>query len=225
MKDNLIKKDSINEESSNININEIIEEKNKILELKNIEENSNKISLYIVTNNVENYDLENEYNEESLKKLLFPKETQRYFSKNNYPTFYCIGLQEIVKLNTSNIIFAANKNYVNLWETKIKQLLQKNYNYTLQYKENLVGVLFLFFIKASEAKNIISTKKSIKKSGFLNFFGNKGSLFYELTYKNKNFAFCTGHLTAGGHSKKYNERMKQLIDILNHQNDKLSNRF
>ena len=225
MKDNLIKKDSINEESSNININEIIEEKNKILELKNIEENSNKISLYIVTNNVANYDLENEYNEESLKKLLFPKETQRYFSKNNYPTFYCIGLQEIVKLNTSNIIFAANKNYVNLWETKIKQLLQKNYNYTLQYKENLVGILFLFFVKASEAKNISEMKKSVIKAGFLNKLGNKGYILYEFKYKNKIFSFCTGHLTAGQTDKQYQNRVNLLIDILNHKFDGNSNRL
>ena len=221
-------KDNINKEpiSNSINNNNIIIN-DKSLEKKNsININNNNLYIYIVTSNVNHFNLNVDENTDILlNDLLFPKQVKDYYSINGYPTFVCIGLQEIVKLNTSNIVLFSGQNSANSWEIKISQLLQNNYNYTLQYKENLVGVLFLFFIKASEAKNIISTKKSIKKSGFLNFFGNKGSLFYELTYKNKNFAFCTGHLTAGGHSKKYNERMKQLIDILNHQNDKLSNRF
>ena len=154
------------------------------------------------------------------KELLFPKEAENIFSENGYPTFYCIGLQEMVKLNASNIVLFSGKDTANFWETKISHFLQTNYNYTLQYKENLVGILFLFFIKTSEAKNINKTKNSIQKSGFLNYFGNKGSLFYEFNYKDKNFAFCTGHLTAGSNIKNYNEREAQLINILNHQNNK-----
>ena len=187
---------------------------------------NNNLHIYIVTSNVNNYNLDiNKNNDDLLKELLFPKEVQDFYSLNGYPEFYCIGLQEIVKLNTSNIVLFSGQNSANLWEIKISQLLQTNYNYTLQYKENLVGILLLIFVKATEAKNINSTKKSIKKSGFLNFFGNKGSLFYEFTYKNKNFSFCTGHLSAGANSKKLNERTKQLINILNHQNDKNSCKF
>lgn len=192
----------------------------------NKEKNNNKLYIYIVTYNVNNLNIEMKENLDTLfKDLLFPKEAENIFSENGYPTFYCIGLQEIVKLNASNIVLFSGKDTANFWETKISQFLQTNYNYTLQYKENLVGVLFLFFIKTSEAKNINKTKNSIQKSGFLNYFGNKGSLFYEFNYKDKNFAFCTGHLTAGSNIKNYNERETQLINILNHQNNKDFNKF
>ena len=59
----------------------------------------------------------------------------------------------------------------------------------------------------------------------MNQFGNKGSLFYEFIYKNKSFSFCTGHLCAGNNIKKYNERVNELTGILNHTNDKSSNKF
>ena len=156
--------------------------------------NTIKISIYITTYNLGSYDFENGYNEDLLMNLLFPKDIKNIFSKNDFPTFYCIGLQEIVKLNTSNIIFSANKNNVKLWESKITQLLQKHYNYTLQYKENLVGILFLFFVKASEAKKIIKIKKSVVKAGFLNILGNKGYILFDLhiipkTLSLHNYAF------------------------------------
>ena len=226
---NLIKKLTFSQQLSNeyninndIKNNSIIKGKNK----ENEKKKKNNIHIYIVTSNANNYNLENNNNNDDLlKELLFPKEAQDFFSLNGYPEFYCIGLQEIVELNTSNIVLFSGQNSANSWEIKISQLLQTNYNYTLQYKENLVGILLLIFVKATEAKDINSTKKSKKKSGFLNFFGNKGSLFYEFTYKNKNFSFCTGHLSAGTSSKKLNERTKQLINILNHQNDKNSCKF
>ena len=213
-----------------LNINNIIEEKNdKNISNKKEKETGNKdnniFTIYIVTNNVSNYSLENNKNvEETLQKLLFPKETKNYFTKKNYPTFYCVGLQEIVELNTSNVIFELNKNSSNLWESKITQLLQKNYNYTLQFRENLVGLLFLFFVKTSEAKNITDIKKSVIKAGFLNALGNKGYMLFEFKYKNKSFSFCSGHLTAGQHSKDFQNRFNLLIDILNHRS-KNSNTF
>ena len=219
-KKEIILDNSTDEKSNNKNDNAINE---KFTDNENKKMNNN-IYIYIVTSNVNNFNLVNK-DDDLLKELLFPKDAQDFCIKNGYPDFYCIGLQEIVKLNTSNIVLFSGHNSANSWDIRISQLLQTNYNYTLQYKENLVGILFLFFVKATEAKNINSTKKSIKKSGFLNFFGNKGSLFYEFTYRNKNFSFCTGHLSAGNNTKKYNERVNQLIDILNHQNEKDSMKF
>lgn len=203
------------------------EKENKKNELINtINKIKKEIFIYIVTYNVNNFNLGSNQNIDSLvNQLILPKELHKFFESNGYPLFYCIGLQEIVELNTSNIVLFSGKNNAKLWEIKISQILQKKYNYILQYKENLVGVLFLFFVKASEAKNITNTKKSIKKTGFLNQFGNKGTLFYEFIYKNKLFSICTGHLCAGNNTKKYNERVNELIDILNHTNDKNSIKF
>ena len=216
----------LSKEDHKIIIDNAEKENNKNEQINSIYKIRNEIYIYIVTYNVNNFNLESNENIDSLiNQLIFPKELHNFFENNGFPLFYCIGLQEIVELNTSNIVLFSGKNSANLWEIKISQILQNKYNYILQHKENLVGILLLFFVKASEAKYITNTKKSIKKSGFMNKLGNKGSLFYEFTYKNKSFSICTGHLSAGNNTKKYNERVNELTDILNHTNDKNSIKF
>ena len=214
--------DNIND---NININKIIQNKENNNFKKKIE-GQNTISVYIVTNNVNCYQLDDLDSELNLKKLIYPDILKERLSENNLPTFYCIGLQEIVKLNTSNVLFSNNKNLVDYWEKQITQLLQKdNYNYSLQYRDNIVGVLFLFFVKTSEAKYITDIKRCAKKSGLFNALGNKGYIIYEFKYKNRSFAFCTGHLTAGEKDNNSQDRIDQLTDILGYQTDKNSKRI
>ena len=212
-------------EENQINDNLLNKNNNKISEDKNNEKN-NIISIYIVTNNIACYNLENDNDSDNtLKKLLFPSEFHKHFSENNFPLFYCIGLQEIVKLKASNIILKNNKSLVDLWEKEITQLLQKTYNYTLQFREHLVGILFLFFVKTSEAINIKEIKSSVIKAGFLNKLGNKGYISYEFQFKNKKFAFCSGHFPSGEKDKNIQKRENILMDILNHKNSNNSNKI
>ena len=202
-----------------------IESKIGDIKLQNNQTNE-KSYIYIVTFNTANYNFENTQNElVLLNELLFPKEIEKLYINNNSPIFYVIGLQEIVKLNTSNVIFDANKSSSHLWEAKITEILLKVYNYTLQYKENMVGILLLIFVKSSEVKNIKYMKKSAIKAGFLKKLGNKGYILYEFKYKNKTFSFGSGHLTAGENDKNYKNRTNLLIDILNHKHDKSSNKL
>ncbi len=233
----LKEKNSKKEESTitnnNIKINEIKEEekiKNAINDKINSEnisssqkliEEKEKFNIYIVTFNTSNYDFLNTKEELTLlNDILFPKETIDLYKDKDPPTFFVIGLQEIVKLNTSNIIFDSNKSSFFLWESKITQLLLSNYNYTLQFRENMVGILLLIFVKSSEAKNIKNMRKSLIKAGFMNTLGNKGYIIYEFKYKNKTFSFGSGHLTAGENEKNYKNRTNLLINILNHKSDK-----
>ena len=233
----LKEKNSKKEESTitnnNIKINEIKEEekiKNAINDKINSEnissskkliEEKEKFNIYIVTFNTSNYDFLNTKEELTLlNDILFPKETIDLYKDKDPPTFFVIGLQEIVKLNTSNIIFDSNKSSSFLWESKITQLLLSNYNYTLQFRENMVGILLLIFVKSSEAKNIKNMRKSLIKAGFMNTLGNKGYIIYEFKYKNKTFSFGSGHLTAGENEKNYKNRTNLLINILNHKSDK-----
>ena len=233
----LKEKNSKKEESTitnnNIKINEIKEEekiKNAIndkISSENISssqkliEEKEKFNIYIVTFNTSNYDFLNTKEELTLlNDILFPKETIDLYKDKDPPTFFVIGLQEIVKLNTSNIIFDSNKSSSFLWESKITQLLLSNYNYTLQFRENMVGILLLIFVKSSEAKNIKNMRKSLIKAGFMNTLGNKGYIIYEFKYKNKTFSFGSGHLTAGENEKNYKNRTNLLINILNHKSDK-----
>ena len=212
-------------------INIIKNSKNKIndnLKLENsdlknkTDENKMNFYLYIATFNTANYNFEND---NVLNELLFPNEIEKLFEKKDYPTFYVIGLQEIVKLSTSNVIFDANKSSAYLWESKITEILLKTHNYTLQYRENMVGILLLIFVKSSEAKNITNLKKSVIKAGFMNKLGNKGYIIYEFKYKKKNFSFSSGHLTAGENEKNFKNRTNLLINILNYKSDKNSNKF
>lgn len=210
---------------NNIMINDNLDQKN--IDSKNeINENKMNLYLYIVTFNTANYNFENSKEElKILNELLFPKDLEKLYEKKGYPTFYVIGLQEIVKLNTSNVIFDINKMSSNLWELKLTEILLKSYNYTLQYRENMVGILLLIFVKTSEAKNIKNMKKSVIKAGFMNTLGNKGYILYEFKYKEKTFSFGSGHLTAGENDKNFKNRTNLLINILNHKNDKNSNKF
>ena len=218
-------KDENKKENEEIIINENSDsEGNKLLQ--NIDEKNKNKYLYIVTYNTANYTFENTEEEKSaLSELLFPKKIKDIFRNEDIPTFLVIGLQEIVKLNTSNVIFDANKSSSYLWETKITEKILQDYNYTLQYRENMVGVLFLIFVKSSELKNIKNMKKSIIKAGFMKALGNKGYIIYEFKYKDKTFSFGTGHLTAGENDKNYKERTNLLIDFLNHKCDKNSNKL
>ncbi len=228
----LKEKNAENENNNNDNniqnnnmINDNLDQKN--IDSKNeINENKMNLYLYIVTFNTANYNFENSKEElKILNELLFPKDLEKLYEKKGYPTFYVIGLQEIVKLNTSNVIFDINKMSSNLWETKLTEILLKSYNYTLQYRENMVGILLLIFVKTSEAKNIKNMKKSVIKAGFMNTLGNKGYILYEFKYKEKTFSFGSGHLTAGENDKNFKNRTNLLINILNHKNDKNLNKF
>ena len=230
---NIINKEENNTENNienkEENKNEIIIE-NTISEIKNInlmtEEKINKKYLYIVTFNAANYNFESLKEEkDAINKFFFPKEVKKLFKNKFCPTFIAFGFQEIVKLNTSNVIFDSNKSSAYLWESKLTDKLLKDYNYTLQYRENLVGILILIFVKTSEANNIKNMKKSIIKAGFMKALGNKGYILYEFKYNDKSFAIATGHLTAGENEKNYKERTNLIIDILNHKNDKNSNKF
>ena len=221
-----IKKEENESDNTNNNfINDHINKENIDLKSK-INENNSKFYLYIVTFNAGSYNFDNTKNElDILNELLFPKEMENLYKGKDVPTFYIIGLQEIVKLNTSNIIFDSNKSSSFLWETKITEILSKMYNYTLQYRENMVGILLLIFVKSKEAKNLKNMQKSVIKAGFMNTLGNKGYILYEFKYKDKNFAFGSGHLTAGENDKNYKNRTNLLINILNHKSEKSMIKF
>ena len=201
-------------------------ETNNIDSKNKIDQNKNNLYIYIVTFNAASYNFDIDGDDlNNLNKLLFPKDIEKLYNEKGFPTFYVIGLQEIVKLNTSNVIFDSNKSSSYLWETKITEILLKSYNYTLQYKENMVGILLLIFVKSNEAKEIKNCKKSMIKAGFMNTLGNKGYILYEFKYKEKTFAFGSGHLTAGENEKNFKNRANLLVNILNHKSDKNANKF
>ena len=123
-------------------------EKNQIEEK---ETNNKSIKIFIGTYNVnalESYQIKTI----NLSSFIFPEDMNEFFTEKNMPTFYCIGLEEIVKLNAKNILAKSNSNIADLWEERISSELHKRYNYYLVCKEQLVGILLLFYVKAKEIK-------------------------------------------------------------------------
>ena len=200
----------IHENISNIKKKELIIKKGKI-----------NFNIFILTYNVCGMSIEN-INEINFTELLFPINAVKYYDSknNNYPLFYCIGLEEVINLNAKNVIIGGEKKKYKLWEEKINLELKSKDNYVLLLKTSLVGILFFIFVKAEEISKIKNIKTSKIKSGFYGQFGNKGSCFVEFEYENKKYGFNSGHLAAGEKIKNNNERKNCLINILNHQSDK-----
>ena len=92
-----ILKDQINI-FSYFDINQTKEE-NKI----EINDNNNSITLFIGTYNVNA--LESDMiRKANLSPLLSPAKLQKYFTDENYPVFYCLGLEETIELNPKNVL-------------------------------------------------------------------------------------------------------------------------
>lgn len=200
--------------SNNINIDKIINDVNKPQNVVNtIKDNNNSkiITLFIGTFNVNA--LESELiKTTNLDPFLFPEKLKDYFTQSNYPTFYAIGLEETIELNPKNILINP-KNKVEIWEERISQELQDKYNYFLYNKDQLVGVLFLFFVKSSEIKFMKNKHMEKLKSGFMGC-GNKGCCFLDFEYKGASYGFCSAHLPAGQKQKNFNDRKEVFRDIL-----------
>ena len=184
---------------------------------KDLDNKNNKITIFIGTFNV------NALESDLIKKInldpfLFPEKINNYFTSENYPTFYCIGLEETIELNPKNV-FIKPKNKAELWEEKITEELQKKYNYFLQCKEQLVGVLLLFYVKATEIKYINNIHIEKLKSGFMGC-GNKGCCFLDFEYKKLSFGFCSCHLPAGQNKKNFLDRKETFKHILDFQVNK-----
>ena len=173
-------------------------------------ENINKLSIYILTYNIAAQNL-SDFNIES---ILFPEKHKKYFTKEFSPDFICIGFQEIVELNVSNVFFKSNNSLINSLTEKISKTLFSKYQFQLLYKEHMVGVLFLFYVKTPLIPLISEINVSFCKTGFIGLSGNKGYLMLQFNFKNKYFVFTTGHLTAGENKENLTQRQNELNSIL-----------
>ena len=227
--------ENINKLYENNNIDYNINEKDHNLIIDNINEinkNDQDENKEIINNNIINPDIINKnykitifigtFNVNALESdlikktnldlFLFPEKIKNYFSPENIPTFYCIGLEETIELNPKNVLIKP-KNKAELWEERISEELQKKFNYFLLCKEQLVGVLLLFFVKSTEVKYISNIHIEKLKSGFMGC-GNKGCCFFDFKYKNYSYGFCSCHLPAGQNKKNYLDRKEVFRQIL-----------
>ena len=184
-----------------------IQEENKI----EINDNYNSIKLFIGTYNVNALE-SNLIKTANLSPLISPPKLQDFFTDEIYPNFYCLGLEETIELNPKNMLMKP-KNKAEIWVERINSELQKKYNYFLICKEQLVGILLLFYVKGTEMKYIKNIQTGKLKSGFMGC-GNKGCCFLNFEYKKKSYGFCSCHLPAGQDEKNLISRKELFNQIL-----------
>ena len=178
-------------------------------QLKNIQSlyaKKSKIKIYIATWNV---GAAND-NLISLEKLLLLPLSQM-------PNIYFIGFQEIVSLNSINVISNDNnKLIIEIWDSRILKIINSynEINYIRKAKMNLGGIAFYVYIKNSDIDYIKDTSLVYEyiKTGLGGTASNKGSCIFSFSYYNSTISVSCSHLCAG--ASKNQNRIHELIEIL-----------
>ena len=171
-----------------------------------------KLKLFIGTYNVSAMKKEELISKFNIKHFLFPEKTSKYLSKDNLPDLYVISFEEIVELNAGNVLISSNNDLIEIYKSKIVSELCKNESYDFLMQKNLVGILIFILVKSKlhdEIKNLNITET---KTGILGF-GNKGNYMVKFKFKNKDFVFVTGHLSAGDEKNDFDKRTNELTNI------------
>lgn len=139
-----------------------------------------------------------------------------YMNGRENPDIIVIGMQEIVKLNASNILVNQNTKSVEEWKVAIYLGIKKafqNEEYNLMQEIDLVGIMLLVYKKRKLKGQILDTM--IIKNGVMGTMGNKGNCLISLKVFDTSIAMATGHYTAG--QSKLNERLNMIDEVLTSQ--------
>ena len=143
------------------------------------------------------------------------------------PEFYILGFQEIVDLNSTNLLIKSNTEKKNKIKTMINNLLitsfpnSKNDPYQLMKELDLIGLYILIFVKSSCIQYIKNFDYQIIKTGLKGTLGNKGSILLRFNINDSNIALACNHLSSG--QEKNEERKSEIIDVLNYNFKKYPN--
>ena len=181
--------------------------------------NSNKtnnlnLKLFIGTYNVSAMKKEVINSKFNINYFLFSEKISKFISKSNLPDLYVISFEEIVELNAGNVLISSNNELIELYKSKIVSELCKNESYDFLMEKNLVGILIFILIKSKYRDEIKNLNIIETKTGILGF-GNKGNYMLKFKFKNKDFVFVTGHLSAGDEKNDFDKRTNELVNIFN----------
>ncbi|MCQ2819156.1 MAG: hypothetical protein MJ252_17980 [archaeon] len=145
-----------------------------------------------------------------------------WLTKNNngvVPDMYIIGLEEVVELNTKNIIGLSSteiEQITNIYEKKILDAIQGPSNQNTKYFKmcslNLVGIILFVFCKLDNSRLLNKIQTSYIKTGLGGATGNKGSCVIRFNYRNTSFSIACSHLAAGLSSNT--SRLQEILEIL-----------
>jgi hypothetical protein len=134
------------------------------------------------------------------------------------PEFYILGFQEIVDLNSKNILISSNQDKKDKIKTKLTEILKgmkgtENDSYQIVTELDLVGIYLIIFAKKSIIKYIKNFDYQIIKTGFMGSIGNKGSCLLRFNINDSKIAIACNHLSAG--QEIYEARRTEITDVLN----------
>lgn len=127
------------------------------------------------------------------------------------PDIYIVGLQEMVPLNTKEVVVGKDKQRSLMWQEVILNNLGPDYIHILH--KTMVGCEIQMFARREHKNRIKNLKKFKVKTGLSGMTGNKGAVSLRFTFDDTSFAFINTHLEAG--QDKVGERLEQARQIYN----------
>ena len=191
----------------------------ELLNRKNEYTKFQDISMFIGTYNLSGKNLDNAI--DVVTWLLSYKENPLNSGNLNNltPDFYILGFQEIVDLNSTNLLIKSNTDKKDKLKTIIFNLLKTTLQssntdkYQLMKELDLIGLYVLVFVKSSLINYIKNFDYQIIKTGLKGAFGNKGSLLLRFNINDSKIALSCSHLSSG--QDKNEERQNEIFNVLN----------
>ena len=112
--------------------------------------------------------------------------------------FYAVGFEEMVDLDTKNIVSASGEN-ARQWSQELESTLNKlpGLSYSLVTYTQLVGVCLYLFVRTELAPLVREVLVEQVKTGLGGTTGNKGTVGISLTFKASSLVFVCSHFAAG----------------------------
>ena len=125
--------------------------------------------------------------------------------------FYAVGFEEMVDLDTKNIVSASGEN-ARLWSQELLETLNKEagQSYSLVTYTQLVGVCLYLFVRTELAPLVREVLVEQVKTGMGGTTGNKGTVCISLTFRASSLVFACSHFAAG-QSQVCNDQLAGLM--------------
>ncbi|XP_019442392.1 PREDICTED: type I inositol polyphosphate 5-phosphatase 8-like [Lupinus angustifolius] len=136
------------------------------------------------------------------------------------PHIYVIGLQEIVPLNTGNVIGPEDIGPISKWVGLISEALNNNHNKRATHNERdywvvverkqMVGIFLCVWIHIDLYTYVSNINVSCVGRGIMGYLGNKGSISISMRLSHTTFCFVCTHLASG---EKNGDEIRRNLDV------------
>lgn len=122
-----------------------------------------------------------------------------------------VGLQEMMTLNTKNIVYSNTNHNEEQWNSIILMNLQLKGQYTRIHTLSLVGLFLGVYCRSEMVSRVSQMECDTVKTGFSGTLGNKGGVAIRFLMDDSQFCIINCHLEAG--AKNVQERLQGFQEI------------